>query len=298
MLKSYLTLFRLPNLPTAPGDAWAGAALACVLLGTQIAPTVPQLLAVGFAALFLYLFGLVDNDLVDVMRDHIISPMRPLVTGEISRRTAQMLRSLTLLVAGSFGFFFHFSLLWFGFFVLLSFTILLYNRSKSKLCMGLCRGLSLMLGSFAFVPDGRALSILGPVLLVALGWILYIVAVTRLSEGEENSSQGLSPCCFLWGLSAFVPLSAIIFLSPFQMLAPLAGSLATYALWCVRVSPLRRAHTSHERKQAVGATIQALTYLQTGWMLLEPSTLWLCAACALFFSARLIRHVAPTIHGS
>ena len=60
MLRPWLQFFRIPNLPTAPGDALAGAVMGVALTGGDVR----HALVAGAAALFLYMYGLADNDIV------------------------------------------------------------------------------------------------------------------------------------------------------------------------------------------------------------------------------------------
>ncbi|MBR1589173.1 MAG: hypothetical protein IJ658_12705, partial [Kiritimatiellae bacterium] len=64
-IRPWLQFFRLPNLPTAPGDALAGAAVLMCFSAGGFA----QAAAAGAAALGFYMFGLADNDIVGVSAD-------------------------------------------------------------------------------------------------------------------------------------------------------------------------------------------------------------------------------------
>ena len=79
-IRSWLQFFRLPNLPTAPGDALAGAAF----LLQDGAGGFAQAVAAGAAALGIYMFGLADNDIVGVDADSQGRSDRPLARGDIS----------------------------------------------------------------------------------------------------------------------------------------------------------------------------------------------------------------------
>ena len=71
---------------------------------------------------------------------------------------------------------------------------------------------------------------------MALGWTLYVAAVTKLSEGEERMSAGLGRGRFLLGLLAWVPLVACAgFPDPRAALLPLIGCLWAFVAWCVAV---------------------------------------------------------------
>ena len=88
-LLPWFRFFRLPNLPTAPGDALAGAAVG---LMWAAGGDVRRALAAGGAAFFLYLYGLADNDVVGAAADARTAPDRPIPRGEISLRAARVAR--------------------------------------------------------------------------------------------------------------------------------------------------------------------------------------------------------------
>ena len=293
--RPWLQFFRLPNLPTAPGDALAGAAFFLDSVGG-----IASAVAAGWAVLCLYLFGLADNDIVGCATD---AADRPLVRGDISMRAARVARLLCLLGACA-----PVALLppahcvmFVPAGLLLVVAILAYNRTKGKWLMGLCRGLGVVCGAFSQMEpgclgDARGM---GMLFLMASGWALYIVAVTWLSEGEERDSEGLGRGRYAWGLSAFAPLAACVFLSdPSGALLPMIGSLFAFLAWCAAVAPLGAPHTSADRRRAVGRTIGALLYLQIGYMLVVPCRESLVLAIVIWLAARIVRRMAPDISGS
>jgi len=308
-MKAWLQFFRLPNLPTAPGDALAGAAVVLLLRDGSLSAA----LAAGGATLFLYMYGLADNDVVGAAADAVNAPERPIPRGEISLRSAKFARSACLFLALLLGAAAHLPPGWWLGAALLTAAICVYNRVKSLWLMGLCRGLSVLCGTLAVLPArvtfrGYPAELLMAAAL-ALGWTLYIAAVTRISEGEESASEGLSPRRYLLGLAAFVPLLAagpyFFFAYPsgdsrglVPLLFPVLGCLWAYARWCAAVAPLGVPHGPETRRPAVGRAIGALLYLQLGFLLLAPHRAFVAVAAALWFSARLIRRYAPRISGS
>lgn len=314
-LVPWLRLIRLPNLPTAPGDALAGAA---VLMAYNGGSTSRAFAAAG-AALGFYLFGLVDNDLVGAADDAVHAPERPLPSGAISRPAAQTFRAVCLFAALLTGALANLPPAWWLAVALLTAAICLYNRFKGLWLMGACRALSLLAGgaavlrpklpletTFADVPEfATGLAVLGG---VAVGWCLYIVAVTKLSEGEEQASEGLGAQRFVWGLAALVPLLAFIaipYLMPAHLresinlryaILPAFGTLWTLCIWVASVWPLGEPHDSDTRRTAVGATISALLYLQLGFAVVIREFLIVMAVCWLV--SRLIRRCLPLIRGS
>lgn len=297
-IRPWLQFFRLPNLPTAPGDALAGAAFFLAADGEGLA----QAVAAGAAALGFYMFGLADNDIVGVnadARDNADGPERPLARGDISMRAAHVARSLCLAGAFAAGACARLPLAWWGAGMALAGTILAYNRSKNKWLMGFCRGLNVACGALAVWRPACEWPSLGKLACLAVGWTLYIAAVTKLSEGEERDSDGLGGWRFAWGLAAFVPLGACAFLpDPRMLLLPSVGSFFAFLAWCAAVAPLGVAHLSADRRRAVGRAIGALLYLQVGYMLVVPDREFLVIAAALWVASRIVRRIAPEISGS
>ena len=308
-MKAWLQFFRIPNLPTAPGDALAGAAVVLLLRGGSISAA----LTAGVAALFHYMYGLADNDVTGAASDAERAPERPIPCGAISLRAAKIARSVCLFASLLSGAVAHLPPAWWMGVAALTAAICVYNRVKSLWLMGLCRGLSVLCGALAVLPRGFTFHGCPAELLMAaslaLGWTLYIAAVTKLSEGEESDCGGLSPRRYLLGLAAFTPLLAYLpyffFACPSgdprgtgPLLFPLLGCLWAYARWCAAVAPLGEPHGPAQRRPAVGRTIGALLYMQIGFMLLAPHRAFFVTAVLLWFAARLVRRFAPRISGS
>ena len=316
-----MRLFRVPNLPTAPGDALVGAAF-MMPAGNA---TLPQALAAGVGVLFMYMYGLVDNDLVDANADAVNAPERPIPRGEISQ-TAAMATMFVCLFAASLlpnlivwifrpnaGM----PLSWNIVMAMLVCCVYAYNRLKRAWLMGVCRGLSVMCGGMAaWVPDYHPYTqrllptcwcLLASLAVVAVGWAAYIASVTKLSEGEECSSEGLGNRRYLLGLSAFLPLlgfmpitcaSGVEFSSCVPFVLPVTGCCCTFVAWCLAVAPLWLPHGPVERRRAVGQTIGALIYLQIGFMLVWPRAVFLAVAAVLWLASRLVRRLVPHVSGS
>ena len=160
MKNRWLRLFRVQNLVTVPGDVLVGAA-ACGALTTARAP---QLALLCVASVLMYMYGLVDNDIVGAPTD---PKTRPLAAGEISMGAARAARTVCLCLAVL--------ALYFGrgqFLVLVALTVAiqLYNRTKNPLLMGAARGLNVLIGGLAWLP--------------AAIWLVYVAGVTKFSERE------------------------------------------------------------------------------------------------------------------
>lgn len=92
MIKDFLQLFRVPNIFTVPPDILGGYFVTAI-------NNVPSLnyfdvLLLVFSSIFLYVGGLVTNDLFDIHKDKIERPNRPLSSGRIKKSTAVLLSAL------------------------------------------------------------------------------------------------------------------------------------------------------------------------------------------------------------
>jgi hypothetical protein len=207
-VRAWLQLFRVPNLLTVPGDPLAGFLLATGgRLDVRVVPAI-----VG--CLLLYVAGLVINDLADFKEDLRDRPKRPLPSGAISRGAAGIVAGNLIIfgvgvcvVAGP-----PVGLMAVG--VMLG--VIMYDFLTKKIPvvgavnMGVCRGLSVLVGAAAGLgPDRDMLSLgmvaqtvssdlamafyaLAPVsqrlFVFAIGGALiitiYIAAVTNLARHE------------------------------------------------------------------------------------------------------------------
>ena len=292
--RAWCRFFRLPNLPTAPGDAIAGAAFI-----TASNLEMSHALAAGAASLAAYMFGLADNDIAGMSSDDPSSG-RPLADGTMSAKEAHVARATCLAAAIAVGVAMSFPCAWWIAMAVLAVLVVVYNRTKSRWLMGLCRGVSVASGAFAvWTPMWQ-----GPqkfmLLLLVLGWTAQVAAVTWLSEGEESESGGLGAFRYLGGLAAFIPLASCAFAWSSQNVSvmPIAGSVFACLAWCVAVAPLGVPHGPAVRRRAVGMAVGALLYLQIGYMLSVPRAGFVAVSLALWACARGIRRIVPDITGS
>ncbi len=253
---AWARLLRLPNLLTVPGDPLAGAWLAA---GARdgAAPAGPAAAAVG-AALALYGFGLVLNDLTDRAEDARERPERPLPSGAVvpgaARLAAALLAGIGLLCAALAGR----GAAAAG--VALFGAIVLYNRwakttAAGPWVMGACRAGSLWMGAAAAGPAGFA----APAAAGALG--LYVAAVTCAARGETATARARRAAD-----PAVLALGGIA-------LGLLLAAPADPALWLLAAPPLLLALAAARRwraagpgrgPEAIGRLLGALPFLQAG----------------------------------
>jgi 4-hydroxybenzoate polyprenyltransferase len=263
-LRAWLELVRLPNLFTVPGDPIAGFLLAGAALHAEI--NLWNVLPCAVAALFLYMAGLVTNDLFDLEEDRRERPGRPLPSGRVSRRSARaaavVLFGLGIGSAALAGI----ATLWLA--GLLTAAIVVYNSALKRvpvvgpLLMGLCRGASLLMGAAAFGAPALAAP---PVLLAAAGLTLYVMSVTVMAAKETSGRApgwiALAPCLviLLW-------LPALgVFAHGGRTKAQAVGqalSVVTAVLVGMRGIDVRRQTDPRRVSQAVGAFLRALLAVQ------------------------------------
>ena len=204
----WLRLFRVVNLPTVPGDVLVGVAATLCWGGCGVASeyALERIALAAVSSVFLYLFGLADNDIVGAATD----TGRPIADGEVSLRAAKIARGLCLvlgvaaLVSAAFfvswtegrAYAVMFAICQIFVALALVVAILAYNRTKRPLLMGLCRGINVVLGAAAVFPlllwprlVARAPIQSCAIAVVAAVWAVYIAAVTKYSEGEESDPE-------------------------------------------------------------------------------------------------------------
>jgi len=202
MFGDWLRFFRIVNLPTVPGDVLAGAA-AC-LVGAARVPTAP-VVAACVASCGLYLYGLADNDIVGAPTD----TDRPIPEGRISLGAARVARGLCLLVTLVAGAVANLPPTWWVVSFALALTIVLYNRTKCFLLMGLCRGLNVLCGAAAVISAWSPKALVAPGIVAAV-WTLYIAALTKYSEGEGLDPAKRCRVGLLIGALVYLQLVALL----------------------------------------------------------------------------------------
>jgi len=194
MLKAWLRFFRVVNLPTVPGDVLVGAAM------VGVARPLP-VVAACLASVFLYMFGLSDNDIFGAAKDE----NRPIPDGQISLRAARVARGLCLFAALVVASLVNLPPMWWITAFALAVAIVIYNRAKLPALMGVCRGLNVGCGCAA---TGVVFP-LGVSICMAV-WALYIAAVTKYSEGEETNPEKRQFVGLLIGAIVYLQLFALV----------------------------------------------------------------------------------------
>jgi len=226
-MSAWLRFFRVVNLPTVPGDVLVGAG-AFVFGVVNARRTVAYDASAGLrlalfaaaASVFLYMFGLADNDIVGAKKD---GSERPIPAGEISLGAARLARGLCLFAAMAVGAVADLPPLWWMVAFALTLAIVLYNRTKWSVAMGLCRALNVASGVAALVvseswrndiPVGTMEDLLVSALFwlpVVMLWWLYITIVTAYSTGEETDPAKRRRVGFLIGAIVYLQLGALLF---------------------------------------------------------------------------------------
>jgi len=206
---AWLKLFRVVNLSTVPGDVLVGVALWPCFAGLGLSAS--RTAALVGASVFLYLFGLVDNDIVGAKTDK----GRPIPNGEISLGVACLARFLCLAAAIGVALGFRLPGLWWPMAFSLLVSVVLYNRTKWSFLMGVCRALNLGCGVVAAntVYSMDAALLLEPAAVACVIWLAYIWAVTWYSKGEENDPEKKRRVGALVGGIVYLQLTALLVLS-------------------------------------------------------------------------------------
>lgn len=273
-LAAWAALFRLPNLPSVPGDPLAGGLLAAAALHTAVRwDTLPCAMA---ASLCLYAAGLLGNDYCDRLEDACERPERPLPSGRIKPGLALVVAAILSAAGAAFGSLAGRAAAVVS--VLLLLALWAYNLSRRRTpwlgpaLMGACRTLSVLLGAATLgLP---ALSSL-PVIAAAAATGVLILMVTRLAWNETRSVEiGFAKCMGI-PFVALAGLSALLFLQPAAGLAggPVARPApfplllaAMPVIWLsVVVAPLSGRPASSVVQRHIGALIRGLILLQAAY---------------------------------
>ncbi len=204
---SWLRLFRVVNLPTVPGDVLVGAAVAVLFSAQLTEGFLSQAACAALASVFVYMYGLVDNDIVGARSDSD----RPIPNGEISigaARTARMICLAAIIATGILSALPH---AWWTLVAILLVGIVLYNRTKWCFLMGFCRGANVLCGSVVVsMTVSHKMGCFVESALVSMLWIAYIASVTKFSEGEDDDPGRKKLVGALIGGIVYLQLLALI----------------------------------------------------------------------------------------
>ncbi len=223
---AYLQLMRPANIVTAWADILAGFAASGFFLLVQLGigqatlTTLVTLVCLLICTTGLYGGGVVLNDVFDAELDALERPERPIPSGRASRQGATLLGSL-LLVAGVVA---AAQVSWLSATLAtgIAFAALLYDALGKHhpilgpLNMGVCRGGNLLLGVSA-VP-----AMVGENWFLALLSIIYIAAVTAISQGEVRGGKGSTGIIALLLIGIVIAgLLGLALLNDYELLAAL-----------------------------------------------------------------------------
>ena len=223
----YLQMARPANVVTAWADILVGYAVAGLALSAtsaawmdrsfeSAAAYLPPLGWLLLATTGLYAGGVVFNDVFDAELDAQERPERPIPSGRVSQSQAAIFGAFLLL--GGIAAAAQVSMTSLGLAIAIALACLLYDSvSKHNIWlgpvnMGLCRGMNWLLGASALqwaVSDRWYLAIVP---------ILYIAAITAISQGEVNGGNSTT------GWLA-IGLIAVVLSSPFIL-----SKLASFTL--------------------------------------------------------------------
>jgi len=183
-MKAWLQLFRVPNLFTVPGDPLAGFLIAT---GGRLDS---RAMCAVLASLCIYATGLAMNDLADFAEDQRERPKRPLPSGAIARSTAWIVVANLILLGLALCFLAGPAAVLMGFGTVLG--VVLYNFLTKHipvvgaLNMGVCRGLSLLIGAAAGLsPDPMLLD--GALQLAVFQPLLFALHTVLALTGGRRS---------------------------------------------------------------------------------------------------------------
>ncbi len=93
----YFQLFRISNVFTVPPDIIVGFLAVSIYFGSSIGYSISDLVPLIFSSVFLYIGGLVLNDLFDIKVDRLERPNRPLPSGRIKKGKAILITVLLII---------------------------------------------------------------------------------------------------------------------------------------------------------------------------------------------------------
>jgi len=226
----YLKLLRISNVFTVPPDIIVGFLAVSTNLSSSTGHSISDLGILIFSSIFLYLGGMVSNDIFDIKVDRLERPTRPLASGSIRKTNALLLTivmfSLGLIIASFVN---HSAV---GISMLLIIGIISYNYKikngffRPYLMAGI-RALNVIYGA-SFVLDISNYSTgLSSFLLLALASCavyFHIFILTSLSKSETTREflrvknvLNIQKIQIIYLVFLLVSLSLAIILIPFKL---------------------------------------------------------------------------------
>ncbi len=266
-IRTWLQLFRAPNLLTVPGDPLAG-----YLLASFGAVEDKLGYAIG-ASLCFYAGGLLLNDLVDLPEDRRERPSRPLPSGAVAVPVVAAV--LGVLFAIGLWLCWQIDRVAFATGGALLLAIVAYNCGSKRIPgvgainMGLCRGLSMMLGvtavphgdlTYRLIAAGRLDYVLVPVVISTA----YIAAITNLARFETHT---LIPRIPKWLPLLVISIGAFVFLRHLED----SGMISSTPLFVIAIAGAFQVAMRLERDPAtpvpaeIGKLIRLLLLLQSSY---------------------------------
>lgn len=186
ILQNYAQLIRLSNLPTCLTNVLTGAAI-----GMQFQqPTVAKLAALVIAICCYYSGGMILNDLCDLKYDQSNQPERPIVSGNISFRTALTITGFLFFLATTILYLIAAHALPLA--AVLLICIILYDLlhkkfSSSVVLMGSCRALVYMICAVAVAGPSQAIAAMQKSLPFAMIIGFYTLGITVVARMENQT---------------------------------------------------------------------------------------------------------------
>jgi 4-hydroxybenzoate polyprenyltransferase len=290
-LLAWLQLLRAPNLLTVPGDPLVGFLLA----HSPGSGLIPAAYAAGSAVL-LYMSGLIWNDLADLKEDSRTRPSRPLPSGRVGPRSAATVAAILGIAAVALSFLAG-PMTGLAAVVLLALVLAYDFLTKhlpvpGSLNMGLCRGMSVMLGAFA---AGSGQAVWQRAIPAAAGMTLYTAAVAIVAN-RETQKVNLDRLRWLPLGAIIICFSAYWLLGYFTGASVVAAGIAVAWIW-YWTARLRGRPEPRIVVMTIGSLIGAMLLLQAFFCALTPAPGVIAALC-LLAALPLNLLLAKCFHGS
>jgi 4-hydroxybenzoate polyprenyltransferase len=298
--RAWLQLVRFPNLFTVPGDPIAGFLIAYGEAHAGGGRLDHRVIFPVVASFCLYSAGLILNDLLDFAEDRRERPKRPLPSGQVKPQHAWIATAL-LALAGLAAMYAANGIAGVQLAGVLLASVVLYNGATKHipvigaLNMGLCRGLSLLLGAAAATE--RAWPYAPIVIACAVIVVLYIAAVTNLARHETKPSSPMGARF----LPVVVLLLAFLFFHagrlPFLVSPATTGLAIALTLAAIEVGRLAGKNPL-PLPAVIGGLIRVLLVIQAAIGLIFPSREGWIVACVLVAMVPIARQVGRKFYAS